>query len=53
MNEPTSIIPTTLTRRHILAGAAVIGAGLVAAACGSDSNDAVATSPSTDRKSVV
>jgi hypothetical protein len=37
----------TLTRRHILAGAAVIGAGLVAAACGSDSNDAVATSPST------
>ncbi len=29
----------TLTRRHILAGAAALGAGLVAAACGSDSND--------------
>lgn len=39
MNEPTSIIPATLTRRHILAGAAVLGAGLVAAACGSDSSD--------------
>ncbi len=38
MNEPN--IPATLTRRHILAGAAVIGAGLVAAACGSDTNDA-------------
>ena len=37
MNEP--IIPSTLTRRHILAGAAMIGAGLVAAACGSDTND--------------
>ncbi len=35
MNEPTT--PTnTFTRRHILAGAAVIGAGLVAAACGND-----------------
>lgn len=39
MNEP--IVPPTLTRRHILAGAAVIGAGLVAAACGSDTNTAV------------
>ena len=38
MNEPINI--PTLTRRHILAGAAVIGAGLVAAACGSDSNNA-------------
>lgn len=38
MNEPINI--PTLTRRHIFAGAAVIGAGLVAAACGSDSNDA-------------
>ena len=48
MNEPTSIIPTTLTRRHILAGAAVLGAGLVAAACGSDSSDgAVNTTGST------
>ncbi len=39
MNEPNSIIPTTLTRRHILAGAVVLSAGLVAAACGSDSSD--------------
>lgn len=38
MNEPVNI--PTLTRRHILAGAAVIGAGLVAAACGSDTNGA-------------
>jgi len=39
VNEP--IIPSTLTRRHILAGAAtLLGAGLVAAACGSDKNDA-------------
>jgi Ferritin-like domain len=38
VNEPINI--PTLTRRHILASAAVIGAGLVAAACGSDSNDA-------------
>jgi Ferritin-like domain len=35
-----------LTRRHILAGAAAIGAGLVAAACGSDNDDgAPTTSP--------
>lgn len=32
------------TRRHILAGAAAIGAGLVAAACGSDDDDSGATS---------
>ncbi len=39
MNEP--IIPSSLTRRHILAGAAtLLGAGLVAAACGSDTNNA-------------
>jgi Ferritin-like domain len=38
VNEPVNV--PTLTRRHILAGAAVIGAGLVAAACGSDTNDA-------------
>ncbi|MEP7111839.1 MAG: ferritin-like domain-containing protein [Ilumatobacteraceae bacterium] len=38
MNEPINV--PTLTRRHILAGAAAIGAGLVAAACGSDTNDA-------------
>ncbi len=38
MNEPTTTSPM-LTRRHILAGAAAIGAGLVAAACGSDSAD--------------
>ena len=37
MNEPINV--PTLTRRHILAGAAVIGAGLVAAACGSDTTD--------------
>lgn len=42
MNEPTT--NPLLTRRHILAGAAVIGAGLVAAACGSD-NDTKATTP--------
>jgi hypothetical protein len=35
MNEPMNTNPS-LTRRHILTGAAVIGAGLVAAACGSD-----------------
>lgn len=42
MNEPIKL--PTLTRRHILAGAAAIGAGLVAAACGSDNNDAGGTS---------
>jgi len=36
-----------LSRRHILAGAAVIGAGLVAAACGSDKTDATTTSGGT------
>ena len=46
MNEPTMTTPT-LTRRHILAGAAAIGAGLIAAACGDDKNDAVNTSPAT------
>ncbi len=35
MNEPITV--PLMTRRHILAGAAVLGAGLVAAACGSDS----------------
>lgn len=44
MNEPTTPNPS-LTRRQILAGAAVIGAGLVAAACGSDSNDSVSSTP--------
>ena len=38
MNDLTTPNPV-FTRRHILAGAAVIGAGLVAAACGSDSKD--------------
>jgi Ferritin-like domain len=38
VNEP--IVPSTLTRRHVLAGAALLGAGLVAAACGSDTNNA-------------
>ena len=38
MNDLTTTNPV-FTRRHILAGAAVIGAGLVAAACGSDSKD--------------
>ncbi len=46
MNEPMNTNPS-LTRRHILAGAAVIGAGLVAAACGSDTSDANAPSDST------
>lgn len=36
---PTSPTPAALSRRHILAGAAVLGAGLVAAACGSDKAD--------------
>ncbi len=44
MNEPTTTIPS-LTRRQILAGAAVIGAGLVAAACGTDSNDSKSSTP--------
>ena len=35
MNEPITV--PLMTRRHILASAAVLGAGLVAAACGSDS----------------
>ena len=35
MNEPITV--PMMTRRHILASAAVLGAGLVAAACGSDS----------------
>ena len=45
MNEPINTNPA-LTRRHILTGAAFIGAGLVAAACGSDSNSA--SSPATN-----
>lgn len=47
MNEPiTTPNPTpTFTRRRILAGAAVIGAGLVAVACGDDSDDSNATTP--------
>ncbi|MEP6659220.1 MAG: ferritin-like domain-containing protein [Acidimicrobiales bacterium] len=36
MNEPTTP-DFVLTRRHFFAGAAVLGAGLVATACGSDS----------------
>ena len=44
MNEPTTHIPS-LTRRQIFAGAAVIGAGLVAAACGNDSNDSTGSTP--------
>ena len=46
MSESTPSNPlssSTLSRRHLLAGAAVLGAGLVAAACGSDSNDAATT----------
>jgi hypothetical protein len=42
VNEPIS--NSMLSRRHILAGAAALGAGLVIAACGSDSNDAGAPS---------
>ena len=42
MNEPTpTTVPIefpTFTRRRVIAGAALLGAGLVAAACGSDSN---------------
>lgn len=45
MNEPT--INPLVTRRNILAGAAVIGAGLVAAACGSDKNTTAATTAPT------
>lgn len=46
MNEST--IPTLmLTRRNIFAGAAVIGAGLVATACGDDKDDANNTNGST------
>ena len=42
MNAP---VPNpSLTRRHVLAaGAAVVGAGLIAAACGSDSSDSSTT----------
>jgi hypothetical protein len=43
VNEPT--IPT-LSRRQILTGAAVLGAGLVAAACGSDATGATKTTTS-------
>jgi len=43
MNEPTTTLSPSFTRRRVLGGAAVIGASLVAAACGSDSNDV--TSP--------
>ena len=46
MNELTPL--PLLTRRHILSGAAVLGAGLVAAACGSStSNSSSATTGST------
>lgn len=45
MNDPT--INPNLTRRHILGGAAVLGAGLVAAACGSSTKTNSATSNST------
>ena len=45
MNEPMNTNPA-LTRRHMLTGAAFIGAGLVAAACGSDSNST--SSPATN-----
>ena len=42
MNDPTPTIPDMdlplFTRRRVIAGAALLGAGLVAAACGSDSN---------------
>jgi hypothetical protein len=41
VNEPINL--PSMTRRHILAGAAVIGAGLVAAACGSDTKTASST----------
>jgi Ferritin-like domain len=49
VNEPINL--PTLTRRHILAGAAVIGAGLVAAACGSDTNDAAGVTTGTSGSS--
>jgi len=45
VNEPT--INPLVTRRNILAGAAVIGAGLVAAACGSDKKTTTATNAPT------
>ncbi len=46
MTEPT--IPTNMfTRRHILAGGAVIGAGLIAAACGDSKNGATTSSGGT------
>jgi Ferritin-like domain len=44
-HTPNPTPTPTLTRRSMLAGAAVIGAGLVAAACGDDSNDAASTTP--------
>jgi len=51
MNQTTTTPTTTpspsFTRRRVLGGAAVIGAGLVAAACGSDSNDAISPANST------
>jgi hypothetical protein len=45
VTEPINL--PSFSRRRLLAGAAVIGAGLVAAACGSDSNDAVVTTSGT------
>lgn len=47
MNEPTTTPSATFTRRRVLGGAAVIGAGLVAAACGSDTNSATSPANST------
>lgn len=41
MNEPTA--PSTITRRRLLGGAGIIGFGLVAAACASDSETATTT----------
>jgi hypothetical protein len=44
-NEP-STVASALTRRHLLEGAAILGAGLVAAACGSTSTTGAVSSTS-------
>ncbi len=38
MTEPTSDITHLLSRRHVLGGAAALGVGILAAACGDDSS---------------
>jgi len=49
MDETTGVTPTSTSRRTVLAGAAVVGAGAVLAACGGETDAADTSVGTTDR----